>query len=214
MSTDDPRARRVHWDERYATTTSTDVSWYQPVPTVSLRLINALGLPSSSALVDVGAGASTLVDTLIGRGWTDLTVLDVSAEALAVARARVSEAAATWIATDLLTWQPDRRYDIWHDRAVFHFLTDDEDRAAYRDVLTTALAPSGAVVVGTFALDGPTHCSGLPVERYDADGLAAALGPGLDVVSSEREEHHTPSGASQPFMWVVLRRRGTPAQLP
>ena len=200
--------RRDHWDDRYRAAGSTAVSWYQERPAVSLELLATADIDRSTSLIDVGGGAGTLVDALLDDGWSDLTVLDVSDVALAVARERVgTDTAVRWIEHDLLTWQPSRPYDVWHDRAVFHFLVEDEDRRRYRHVLRQTLAPSGTIIVGTFASDGPTHCSGLPVARYDEAELVAALGGDFDTLGTTREEHLTPAGAVQPFTWVALRAR-------
>jgi SAM-dependent methyltransferase len=195
---------QTHWDEVYATKPADTVSWFQPVPEVSLRLVESVGHPSS-AFIDVGAGASTLVDELVERGWTDLTVLDVSAEAMHVRQGRA--AAVTPVISDVLTFEPQRTFDIWHDRAVLHFLTEPADVARYVELATRAVRPGGHLVIGTFAEDGPTQCSGLPTVRYDAEALTAAFGDAFTLVHSEREEHRTPWGAVQPFTWVVLRRR-------
>jgi trans-aconitate methyltransferase len=200
--------RRDHWDDRYRTAGSKAVSWYQVRPVASLQLLATAGLNGSASLIDVGGGAGTLVDALLHDGWSDLTVLDVSDVALAMARDRVGTGTSVqWIVHDLLTWQPSRGYEVWHDRAVFHFLVEEEDRSRYRQVLRKALAPSGTVVVGTFASDGPTHCSGLPVARYDEAELVAALGGDFDLLATTREEHLTPAGTVQPFTWVALRTR-------
>ena len=174
----------------------------------SLELITTARAPRTASLVDVGGGASLLVDCLLADGWSDITVLDVSDVALDHARARVGpDPRAHWIQQDLLTWQPTRRYEVWHDRAVFHFLVDEADRQRYRDLLERALAPDALVIVGTFASDGPTQCSGLPVARYDAETLTSALGGTFDVRTSRRDEHVTPQGTTQPFTWVALSRR-------
>jgi hypothetical protein len=200
--------RRGHWDDRYRASGSDEVSWYQEQPTVSLELISAAGLDRTTALIDVGGGAARLVDRLLADGWSDLTVLDVSDVALHEARTRVGpNPHVEWIAQDLLTWRPTRRYDAWHDRAVFHFLVEEHDRRQYRAVLSEALTPEATLVVGAFASDGPTHCSGLPVARYDTDTLVHALGGRFDVLSTRREEHVTPRGRTQPFTWVALRGR-------
>ncbi len=196
-----------HWDAVYDRTAGRDVSWFQDRPETSVRLV---GPPAgeSPSVIDVGGGASTLAAELLDRGWTDVTVLDVSATALALVRARLADRhpSATLIVTDLLSWRPARRYGVWHDRAVFHFLTAPADRVRYRDLVTAALGPGGLLVLGTFAADGPGSCSGLPTARYDADQLTAQLGPGFALVHTEREEHRTPAGSVQPFTWVVLRR--------
>ncbi len=204
---DGPHPDRIgHWDGVYSTTPATAVSWYQAEPTVSLELLDAVGTTSETGVVDVGGGASVLVDRLLDRGVTDLTVLDIAEPALAVARARVgADAPVVWQVADVLTWAPARTYDRWHDRAVLHFLSGDEV-AAYRAVLERAVAPDGAVVLATFAPDGPEYCSGLPVTRYDDQGLAAVLGGGFEVVARRREVHPTPSGGDQPFIWLAARR--------
>jgi SAM-dependent methyltransferase len=204
------RDDRRHWEDMYAEQATDEVSWYQAAPTVSLELIASAGAGPSTSVIDVGGGASVLADALVGRGFTDVTVLDVAPGALAAARTRLGSRAGVvdWVEADLLRWAPGRRYDLWHDRAVFHFLTDRTDRDRYRDTLRAALAPGGAVIVGTFAADGPDHCSGLPTSRYDATGLAAEF-PGLSLATSRREEHRTPWGAVQPFTWVLLRSSGS-----
>jgi len=201
---DDP-AR--HWDGRYRGAGPTAVSWYQEHASVSVELIGALGLGPDAAVLDVGGGASPLVDDLLGQGYRDVTVLDVSAVALDAARARLGEPdGVTWVVHDLLTWSPARPWDLWHDRAVLHFLVDDTDRAGYATQLRRALNPGGGFVIGTFAPDGPAHCSGLPVRRYAPADLGALLGD-VDVVAERREVHRTPGGAEQPFTWVAGRLR-------
>jgi trans-aconitate methyltransferase len=164
--------RRGHWDQRYEASAADELSWFQEQPAVSLELIAAAGLDRTSALVDVGGGAARLVDHLLANGWSDLTVLDISDVALNEARTRVGpNPHVEWIAQDLLTWRPTRRFDAWHDRAVFHFLVDEDDRQQYRTVLSEALTPQATLLVGTFASDGPKQCSGLPVARYDAEAF-------------------------------------------
>jgi len=208
MAEDAPPDRARHWSDVYASKPADTVSWFQSEPSVSLELLDGLGVTAGDSVVDVGGGASVLVDRLVARGFTDVTVLDIADPALAVARARLGgDAPVTWVAGDVLTWVPARHYDLWHDRAVLHFLSG-EDVTTYRDVLERAVAPGGAVVLATFAPDGPGHCSGLPVTRYDDDALAAVLGTGFDVVARRREVHVTPSGAGQPFTWLGARRHG------
>jgi len=201
----DEARRRLVWEERYASGDPTRLSWYQSIPTVSLELIDVLGIPGDAAILDAGGGASTLVDALHARGCTDVTVLDVSAAALRVARRRAGRDAAQWIETDLLAWSPGRHYDLWHDRAVFHFLVDEADRERYRRVLRSALRDGGHAIVASFAPEGPDHCSGLPVQRYDADRLLAALGGGFELVAERGELHHTPGGGAQPYTWIAAR---------
>jgi len=207
VGTDEPaRLRRDHWNERYATVGADRVSWHQPTATLSLELVEGLALPRETPVLDVGGGASRFVDGLVSGGWTDVTVLDVSGAALAAARVRLGDSAGVhWVEHDLLSWQPPRRYGLWHDRAVFHFLLEHDDRARYLALLRTSLLPGAHLVMGTFAEDGPEYCSGLPVARYSAGSLALALGAGVHVVRTGREVHVTPSGAEQPFTWLVAR---------
>jgi hypothetical protein len=197
--------RSTHWNDAYDRLGVTDVSWFQQDPASSLELIAATGAPVDSPLIDVGGGASTLVDRLLDQGHRDVSVLDLADNALAGARSRLGHraGAVAWIVADVLSWQPQRRYRVWHDRAVFHFLTDPADRQRYRSVLRQALQPGGHAVVGTFAADGPTRCSGLSTARYSPDALAAEF-PGYRMVRHLREEHRTPSGGVQPFTWLIL----------
>jgi SAM-dependent methyltransferase len=198
-------ARRRHWDRRYSDAGATQVSWYQPTSRMSLALIDRLGVPKAAPIIDVGGGASLLVDELVARDHTDLSVLDVSAKALAIARQRVGNAAPVrWLCEDIMTWQPKRRYALWHDRAVFHFLIDLLERAKYLQAMRQAIAPGGALIMATFASDGPTSCSGLPVARYDAGELNELL-DGFTLLASTREEHITPGGIVQPFTWIAAR---------
>jgi rhodanese-related sulfurtransferase/SAM-dependent methyltransferase len=200
-------ARRQHWDRRYADAGATGVSWYQPEPAMSLALIGRLAVPRTAPVIDVGGGASLLVDELRARGYLDLSVLDVSSTALDIARHRLGDAAPVrWLCEDILNWQPQRRYGLWHDRAVFHFLTDAAEQTRYLDVMDQALGAGGALVMATFAVDGPERCSGLPVARYDASDLERLL-DGFTVVDSRHEEHITPAGVIQPFTWIAAQRR-------
>lgn len=201
--TTEPDAR--YWDQVYDRVGSDRVSWYQADAAISASLIAAAGPVGS--VVDIGGGASVLVDELLAAGVRDVTVLDLSPHALDVARRRLGPRAerVRWLSQDVRTWRPDRRFDLWHDRAVFHFLTDPADRDAYRSVLREALDPDGYLVIGVFAVDGPTHCSGLPVSRYSPDTLAAQFAD-LDVVEARRVEHVTPGDTIQPFTWLLLRR--------
>lgn len=196
-----------HWSTRYRTIGADAVSWYQERPTTSLELLEAAGVGPEQSVIDVGGGASTLVDHLLAAGHTDLAVLDLSEVALAVARDRVGDTpAVTWLARDLLTWDPPRTWDAWHDRAVLHFLLDEDDRRRYVGTLRRAVRPGGAVVIGSFAEDGPTECSLLPVRRHSAADLRDLLGD-VEVVAERREVHRTPNGGSQPFRWIAARLR-------
>lgn len=210
-----PLARSPHhWEAVYRDRGPTGMSWYQAEPRTSLELIADLDVAPHTPVIDAGGGSSALAACLVAHGFTDVTVVDLSETALETARRNLAagdEDAVAWIAADLLTWRPPRPYGLWHDRAVFHFLTGPHDRATYLATLCAALAPGGAVIIGTFATDGPTHCSGLPVARYTPDDLAAELTAAFDgalTVTGHRTEHHrTPSGAVQPFAWVTARRR-------
>ncbi len=199
--------RTSHWQNVYTTKAETDVSWYQDDPATSLRLIHDANATPASRIIDIGGGASRLVDALLAAGFRAVTVLDISAAALEVARARIGERAAEvdWIAADVTTWTPQRQYDIWHDRAAFHFLTEERDRRAYIENLRRAVMPGGQIVIGTFALDGPEKCSGLPVQRYDGASLAGTLGPAFELLDSCSEAHHTPWGAVQQFQFSRFR---------
>jgi predicted TPR repeat methyltransferase len=197
-----------HWDKAYEDSGVTGVSWYQPKPSRSIEMIERLDIERDAAVVDVGAGASVLVDELLARGFEDLTVLDISATALSAVESRIGKhAPVTLLHEDVLSWAPDRRFDLWHDRAVFHFLVDEDDRAAYMTTLRSALSPFGAVVIGTFSVDGPEYCSGLPVARYSPDQLSRFLGPDFRVVEQSREEQVTPGGSTRPYTWVAARAR-------
>ena len=196
-----------HWQAVYEAKAPTDVSWYEPVPEHSLELIRTSGLPSNAALLDVGGGASTLVDHLLAAGFGDITVLDLAPAALEESKARLGSASdkLEWIAADVTDWQPPRQYDLWHDRAVFHFLVDAELRDRYLEVLKAALAPGGFVVMATFGPEGPTHCSGLDVQRYSTEELSDVLGPSFRLMESDIEEHVTPSGCRQQFLYGLWR---------
>jgi trans-aconitate methyltransferase len=198
-------SRQAHWDAAYQRLSPSGVSWFQPDGGFSVELVEALQLPRDTPVIDLGGGASSFVDELVRRGYSDVTVLDLSGTALSMARERLGAAApVTWIHEDLLRWVPRRQYGLWHDRAVFHFLTLATDRRAYLDKLGATVAPAGYAVLATFAPDGPEQCSGLPVARYGPEDLTDALASvGLQVVGVAREEHRTPSGVIQPFTWVV-----------
>lgn len=202
--------RSAHWDSRYTTVGADGVSWFTPDMDMSVQLLSRAGLSPSTSVVDAGGGASVLVDRLLDLGVTDTTVVDVSDAALHESRRRVAgrpgSASVSWVRADLLEWEPDRTWDLWHDRAVFHFLTQPDQVAAYVDLVGRSIAPGGHLVMATFADDGPTSCSGLPVARYSATALAAVFSDCFDLVTRSQEDHRTPTGATQPFSWVLLRR--------
>ena len=199
--------RQAHWQSIYGAKTEREVSWFQDDAEPSLSLIEEVASPSSS-VIDIGGGASRLADGLLSRGFLDLTVLDLSSAALEAAKARIGVGAERirWIAADVTTWEASRTYDVWHDRAAFHFLVAESDRSAYLSRLVRALKPGGHAIIATFAPDGPERCSGLPVRRYDAEALAQTLGPGFRLMSTRRHEHITPWGAAQSFQFSVFRR--------
>jgi SAM-dependent methyltransferase len=195
------------WDQAYDAGDTTR-SWFQEHAGQSLSMLDAAGTTQQDSVIDVGGGASTFVDDLLDRGHHDVTVLDISATGLDAARNRLGHAAVdvTWVVADLLRWQPPRSYRVWHDRAVFHFLTADDQRQQYLQVLNAATATGSVAVFGTFAPDGPQRCSGLPVARYSSIELAGELGDPWRLTFEAREQHRTPGGAIQPFTWAVFRR--------
>jgi 2-polyprenyl-3-methyl-5-hydroxy-6-metoxy-1,4-benzoquinol methylase len=200
--------RQAHWQKVYKEKGEFQVSWFQDRPAVSLQLIEAIGAEPSLAIIDIGGGASRLVDALLEKEFRDVTVLDLSESAVSIAKVRLGDAAAraNWIIADVTQWEPQRRYDLWHDRAAFHFLTEAPDRAAYVDRLNKALRPGGHAIIGTFALDGPERCSGLPIMRYDAAQLSTALGSSLALIDMRHDDHKTPWDAVQRFQFSVFRR--------
>jgi SAM-dependent methyltransferase len=200
--------RKAHWDRIYTTTASDEVGWFQPEPKASLRLLDAAGMTTESCIIDVGGGESRLVDRLLERGLYRLFVLDVSGAALARAKTRLGEQKnrVTWIEADVTGEWDLPIVDIWHDRAVFHFLTDPDERRRYVGHMRRAVRPGGAVVMATFALDGPEKCSGLPVMRYSPEKLSAELGSEFRLEESLNEVHHTPSGVVQSFCYTRFIR--------
>jgi len=205
--------RQEHWEKVYAGKAPETVSWYQPRPAVSLELVAAAGIRLQDPVIDVGGGASTFVDCLLDAGFSAVTVLDLSAEALASARARLGARAeqVQWLHEDVTRFHPATRFALWHDRAVFHFLVDAADRAAYVDSLRRSLAPDGTVIIATFALDGPDKCSGLPVLRYDEASLRRELGQGFELLEARRETHLTPWRSEQRFLYACFRHvKGLP----
>lgn len=193
--------RKAHWERIYADKSPQAVGWYQHEPSLSLRLIRHADIDPNASIIDVGGGASVLVDRLHESGFHQLAVLDISGHALDHARQRLGQAAAAieWHETDVTQFDPPHAYAVWHDRAVFHFLTDAQDRRRYVQSLDKALPPGGSLIVAAFALDGPETCSGLQVVRYDAAGLGAELGSGFKLMETALEMHRTPSGGRQKF---------------
>lgn len=199
---------RAHWQRVYRERDPREVSWYEPAPEASLELIEEAGLTPDAAILDAGGGASSLAGHLLATGHTDVTVTDISEAALERAKRELGEAAGQieWIQADLRDHDFGRRFDLWHDRAVLHFMVDPDDRAAYLDTLRRSLRPSGHLVVATFGPDGPERCSGLPVNRYSAADLSALLGDDFEPLSSRLLEHRTPTGATQQFLYAHLAR--------
>ncbi|MBZ0072304.1 MAG: class I SAM-dependent methyltransferase [Gammaproteobacteria bacterium] len=203
--------RKMHWDAVYARKNPLEVSWYQAEPVLSLELIAATGVPLDAPLIDIGGGASVLVDRLLGRGYTDVTVLDLSARAFAYARTRLGAQAARvhWLDADVTEFVPARRYAVWHDRAVLHFLTAAADRRRYVEALNRSLMADGQVIIAAFALGGPTRCSDLDIVQYDAAKLCAELGAAFDLVEETAERHVTPGGKDQQFGYFRFVRHAS-----
>jgi len=201
--------RQAHWQRVYEEKPDDQVSWFQAHPTVSLALIGETGLGPDARILDVGGGASRLVDHLIAQGFRAITILDIAQAALERVRRRLGQRAegVAWVVADITGWAPPASFDLWHDRAVFHFLTDPADRAAYAAVMAATVPGGGQAIIATFAPDGPERCSGLPVCRYDAQGLAAQFALPFELVNERTEDHRTPAGKIQHFQFVRLRRR-------
>jgi len=200
--------KRDHWETVYSSKRPDQVSWYQSDPGLSIELVRATGLGHTAQILDVGAGASVLVDHLLDEGFERVGVLDLSSAALRASQQRLGEAAGAieWTEIDVLDYQAPHPWDLWHDRAVFHFLIDPHDRARYRESLYNAVPPGGHVIVATFGPDGPRQCSGLDTARYSAEDLARELGPGVRLIEARAEDHRTPSGAVQSFVYARLLR--------
>jgi SAM-dependent methyltransferase len=201
--------RSTHWETVYATKAENQVSWFQESPAISLALIKATQATTDAAIIDIGGGASRLADALLHEGYRSIAVLDLSAHALEAAKRRLGSSSdkIDWIVADVTSWTPTRTYDVWHDRAAFHFLATPGDRAAYCDRLRSAVIGGGHVIIGTFALDGPEKCSGLPVQRYDGKSLSAELGLEFELVETRAEIHRTPWDSTQSFQFSRFRKR-------
>ena len=200
--------RQAHWQNVYQTKDEQTVSWFQKRPYISLDLIHATGVDTGAPIIDIGGGASRLVDALISEGFNAVSVLDLSEKALETSKARLGAEGAQvqWIVADITRWQPSQTYDVWHDRAALHFLTDPKDRAAYVERVLKAVRFGGHVIVGTFAPDGPERCSGLPVVKHDAASLGELLGSSFALADTRRHDHQTPSGAIQKFQFSRFQR--------
>lgn len=201
---------KAHWENVYREKSTDQVSWYQESPSTSLALIEKAGITAADNVIDVGGGASLLVDGLLAAGYQHLSVLDIAASALAIAQARLNQHASrvTWLEQDITHAALPAKYRLWHDRAVFHFLTQEDDRQAYLRALRAALLPGGFLIMAAFAPGGPSRCSGLETVPYDADKLCATLGPCFEWLETVLEMHKTPWGSTQPFNYFLLRYRG------
>jgi SAM-dependent methyltransferase len=201
-----------HWEQVYTTKSSSGVSWFQDHAQQSVELVRRAGVTRDASIIDVGGGASTLVDDLLNEGYARVAVLDLSEAALAASQFRLGQraAAVSWLVGDITRVElPLHAYDVWHDRAVFHFLTSPREREAYRQAVLRAVKPGGHVIVATFAEDGPEKCSGLPVMRYSAQGLHAQFGASFTLLQQEGEEHRTPSGTVQKFIYCLCRKESS-----
>jgi SAM-dependent methyltransferase len=201
-------ARKDHWEKVYAGKASTQVSWYQQNPRLSLNMIRETGVTPSQRIIDIGGGASTLVDHLLDAGFQDISVLDIAHGAIEQAKARLGQRAnqVTWLESDVTGFRPEQPYAVWHDRAVFHFLTDPLDRSAYVHSMAGALQPGSYAIIATFDLEGPEQCSGLDIVRYSPETLAAVLGDEFRLVKTSSEDHLTPSNAVQKFIYCRFTR--------
>ncbi len=208
--TDTSTGRQMHWQNVYQTRSADSVSWYRPHLDVSIELLEQAGLSRQSRLIDIGGGASSLVDDLLNRGLKEVTVLDISSEALAIAKARLGAHAleVTWLVGDVLDAALScSSFDLWHDRAVFHFLTDTDDVARYAEQAARAAKSGGYALIAGFAPDGPERCSGLPVARRSADDIARIFAPAFFLQQARAERHLTPAGTAQSFAYALLKRR-------
>ena len=202
-------SRKDHWEHVYQTQSPTKVSWYQPVPAQSMAFIRATGVPVEAPIIDVGGGTATLVDVLLNSDNSDISVLDISSAALTESSRRLGGAGTSvhWIESDVLEYEPTRRYYVWHDRAAFHFLTDATNVGKYMDVLRTALVPKGYFVLGTFGPEGPDRCSGYDVQRYSIEQLTTLLEADFKLISFELEDHSTPTGNVQQYLYSTWQSK-------
>lgn len=204
-------SRKTHWESVYAARPTDRLGWYRPHLQTSTAWIGDLGLVPDAPIIDVGGGASTLVDDLLDAGYRNITVLDISEQALAATRARLGDRSklVRWLNGDVTEIAlPRSGFELWHDRAAFHFLTEPEDRERYRHQLLTALRPNGHLIIGTFAPEAPSTCSGLPVQRYDTRQLVDEIGPAFELVDHHNELHVTPGGAEQRYLFCLFRVGG------
>lgn len=201
--------RKEHWENIYRTKRLTEVSWYEPFPETSLTLIKSMNLDKDSRIIDVGGGDSFLADFLLMEGYTNISVLDISEEALGRVQSRLGDRAneINWIVADASEFKPDETYDLWHDRAAFHFLTEKDQVENYVSTLRSAVKPGGFVVLATFSRKGPTKCSGIEIKQYSVDDLNELLKDDFEKLNSQNCQHETPSGSLQDFSFCSFRRR-------
>lgn len=200
---------RLHWDKVYSTKKNAEMSWFQQRPGTSLSFIAGFRLPKNARIVDVGGGDSFLVDHLLAEGYTDITVVDISEKALERAKERLGKSAARvkWVAADICTWKPEQAFDLWHDRAVFHFMTTEEQVQSYLRIASSHLHKNSHMIIGTFSENGPDKCSGLHVQQYSRESLEQLLAPKFDKLKCLNEEHHTPFNTTQHFLFCSFRRK-------
>ncbi|UZH55360.1 class I SAM-dependent methyltransferase [Salinimicrobium tongyeongense] len=200
---------RQHWDKVYSEKAPTEVSWYEPMPQISLELIRSCGISEDAAIIDIGGGDSFLAEFLISLGYTNVTVVDISSKAIARAKERMCEKAdeVKWIVADVSNFEPERQYDLWHDRAAFHFLTAGQEKQAYLEKLKNAVKPGGYVIMGTFSERGPEKCSGLEVQRYSVNNLCQLFEKEFSMLNGKNVDHQTPSGKSQNFTFCSFQKK-------
>ncbi len=200
--------RKEHWEHVYSDKETTEVSWYQQCPENSLKLIKATGVSKSASIIAIGGAASTLVDFLLAAGFQNLSVLDISSGAIEHAKSRLAQHAEKikWIEQDVTKFRVEQPFEVWHDRAVFHFLTDADDRACYVKAMSDALEPGAHAIIATFNLDGPDKCSGLEIVQYSPETLSAIFCEGFELIETSTEHHETPSGVSQSFVYCRFIR--------
>jgi SAM-dependent methyltransferase len=202
---------KSHWEQIYRAKSPNEVSWYQAYPTLSLKLIKDTGINKDHGIIDVGGGSSVLVDFLLEAGYSKLVVLDISGDAIGHAKARLGKKAnqVDWYEVDITEFKPPKRFELWHDRAVFHFLTERKDRKKYVRTLENATVPDGHIIIATFAIDGPKKCSGLDVVRYDAQSISSELGEDFKLLRTNDETHITPGNVEQRFTYFCFQRQNS-----
>ena len=200
--------KKEHWDKVYQTKPCTEVSWYEPMPQASLKCIADCNLDKSAPIIDIGGGDSFLAEFLISQGYTDVTVVDISEKAIERAKERLGEKAEeiSWIVADVTEFSPEKKYVLWHDRAAFHFLTDDTQVKEYLETLRKALSPGGFVILSTFSDKGPEKCSGLPVKQYSVAQMQKLFSEGFITMNCKNVDHETPSGKTQNFTFCTFQK--------